>query len=150
MMLRVAATDDLPQILALDRSADGAAHWPAAEYAAAINTFATPPRRIFVADDDANLQGFVCVKFVAGIAEIENIAVDAQARRRGIGRGLVDAAAVWARDLGAHSLQLEVRAGNTSALGLYAAMGFVIAGRRAAYYSSPVEDAVLLDLAIGQ
>jgi ribosomal-protein-alanine acetyltransferase len=150
MNVRVAGPDDLAQVLALDRAAEGAAHWLEAEYAAAINTQATPPRIIFVTQEDEHLIGFACVKFVAGIAEIENISVDAQVRRQGIGRALVDAAAAWSSDLGAQSLQLEVRAGNTSALGLYAAMGFVIAGRRAAYYSSPAEDAVLLDLAIGQ
>ena len=39
---------------------------------------------------------------------------------------------------------LEVRAGNSAALALYAGLGFEASGRRRGYYSEPTEDAILL------
>jgi [ribosomal protein S18]-alanine N-acetyltransferase len=50
----------------------------------------------------------------------------------------------WARDNGASSIGLEVRTSNVAALALYSRLGFTTAGVRRAYYSSPMEDALLL------
>jgi [ribosomal protein S18]-alanine N-acetyltransferase len=50
----------------------------------------------------------------------------------------------WAANAGASSMRLEVRASNTAALALYQRHGFSAVGSRYAYYSAPVEDAVLL------
>jgi ribosomal-protein-alanine N-acetyltransferase len=45
---------------------------------------------------------------------------------------------------GAPRATLEVRASNLPAIALYLAGGFVVAGRRTAYYTHPVEDALIL------
>jgi ribosomal protein S18 acetylase RimI-like enzyme len=50
------------------------------------------------------------------------------ARRAGVGRGLVEAAAQWARADGAQELQLEVTSGNDEALRLYERCGFEMTG----------------------
>jgi ribosomal-protein-alanine N-acetyltransferase len=50
----------------------------------------------------------------------------------------------WARELGATTIELEVRESNAAARGLYRRMEFVEQGRRAKYYSKPPEDAVLM------
>ena len=92
-------------------------------------------------------QGFAMVRTVAGEAELLTLAVAPAARRRGIGRALLDAALEAARLSGAEVLHLEVAAGNTAALALYAAAGFERSGLRPAYYASPggaPEDAVLM------
>ena len=49
-----------------------------------------------------------------------------------------------ARELGARRATLEVRASNTGARRLYERLGFYVAGSRPSYYSSPVEDALIL------
>jgi ribosomal protein S18 acetylase RimI-like enzyme len=49
-----------------------------------------------------------------------------------------------ARRLGASRATLEVRAGNLGARRLYERFGFYVAGTRANYYNSPVEDALIL------
>jgi ribosomal-protein-alanine N-acetyltransferase len=57
---------------------------------------------------------------------------------------LVETVLAWARDLGAQEVWLEARESNAAALRLYARCGFVVAGRRPAYYANPAEDAVLM------
>ena len=49
-----------------------------------------------------------------------------------------------ARQLGATRATLEVRASNEGARRLYERLGFSVAGVRPNYYSSPVEDALIL------
>ena len=60
-----------------------------------------------------------------------------EARRQGIGRALLDTllAAAHRRRLG--SVVLEVAADNAAARRLYAARGFIQAGRRPRYYRRP-------------
>ena len=50
----------------------------------------------------------------------------------------------WAPTPGPPPIRLEVRASNAAALALYQRHGFSAAGVRRAYYSAPVEDALLL------
>ena len=45
---------------------------------------------------------------------------------------------------GVTTIHLEVRTGNETAIRLYERMGFVGDGIRKAYYSDPVEDALLM------
>jgi ribosomal protein S18 acetylase RimI-like enzyme len=49
-------------------------------------------------------------------------------RRRGVGRALVDAAAAWARVMGAQQLELDVTCNNDAAVRLYEGSGFVTYG----------------------
>ena len=46
--------------------------------------------------------------------------------------------------LGAHRATLEVRRSNEAARQLYERLGFVAAGVRRAYYTNPIEDALVL------
>ncbi len=75
---------------------------------------------------------------------INNVAVLPAHRGRGVGRLLLTHVLREAARFGAHRATLEVRASNASALRLYERLGFVIEGRRRAYYTSPVEDALIL------
>jgi ribosomal-protein-alanine N-acetyltransferase len=85
--------------------------------------------------------GILLLRVAADEAEILTIGV--AVKRRGIGRGLMEAGFARARGMGAAVMHLEVAAGNVAALGLYGALGFVEAGRRRRYYASG-EDAILL------
>ncbi|MEI9965502.1 MAG: GNAT family N-acetyltransferase [Caulobacteraceae bacterium] len=68
---------------------------------------------------------------IGGEAEILTLAVAPRARRRGIGLGLVEAAALEAARRGGGALYLEVAADNDAATALYRATGFEQAGVRA-------------------
>lgn len=61
-------------------------------------------------------------------AEITDLAVDIAFRRMGAGRGLVDAAAAWARLRGIRALWVEPRADNHAAISFYVSLGFRLAG----------------------
>ena len=70
----------------------------------------------------------------AGEAEILTLAVIPSARGRGMGRDLMQAAAMHAGTLGAQTLFLEVGTDNPAALALYNGLGFIRAGQRKGYY----------------
>ena len=73
--------------------------------------------------------------------QINTVAVNADLRRQGIARGLLDFVLA---DTAARTATLEVRASNDAARKLYESLGFSVTAIRANYYSHPVEDAVIL------
>jgi [ribosomal protein S18]-alanine N-acetyltransferase len=75
---------------------------------------------------------------------VNNFAVHPAWRRQGVGRALLAHVLREAAGLGAPRATLEVRASNLAAIALYEAGGFVRAGVRPAYYTHPVEDALIL------
>lgn len=62
------------------------------------------------------------------------MAIVAAGRGRGGGRALVEVALAFARDGGAHKVDLEVWPDNARAIALYAATGFVVEGLRDRHY----------------
>lgn len=78
--------------------------------------------------------GFVILRLAADEAEILTLAVDEAARRQGIGRRLMEAAAATALAGGAATLFLEVAEDNPAAIALYGKLGFSTVGRRPGYY----------------
>lgn len=135
---------DVDGALALALKTPEAPRWSRDDYQACINPDAVPLRTGLIAEQDGALAGFVIVKLVAGIAELESIAVMESFRSRGLGRALVEAALACVREHGATRFELEVRASNAAAIALYKGTGFVTEGRRARYYAAPVEDALLM------
>lgn len=85
---------------------------------------------------------------VAGQAHINNLAVRPELRRQGLGSQLLQAVMAEAKRLGAATLTLEVRRSNVAAQRLYARAGFTEEAVRKSYYTQPVEDALVLSLAI--
>jgi [ribosomal protein S18]-alanine N-acetyltransferase len=92
--------------------------------------------------------GYVVAWFAADEGEIANLAVREPTRRQGIGASLLDAALGEGRRRGARNVYLEVRESNDAARRLYASRGFEELGRRRGYYKRPVEDAIVLRLAM--
>ena len=95
--------------------------------------------------------GFILGQLAADEAEILTIGVAPELQRRGLGRRLIEGFARAAKRAEARRVHLEVAADNTSAIGLYRALGFTETGRRKDYYQragGKAEDAVLLALAI--
>ena len=92
------------------------------------------------------IAGYCLLRVVAGEGELFRIGVKPEFRKKGLGRKLMDAMEDTARKKQAESIYLEVRAGNLPAISLYKSRGFSETGRRKHYYSSPTEDAVLMEL----
>jgi ribosomal-protein-alanine N-acetyltransferase len=100
---------------------------------------------VYVARDAGRrVIGFCSFWRVLDEFHINNLAVDPTARRRGVGRALLAHAMREGVQLGARRATLEVRRSNVAAQQLYAHFGFTVAGVRPGYYTSPVEDALIL------
>lgn len=97
-----------------------------------------------VAVDGQKLAGYVGSQSVLGWADMMNIAVAPEYRRRGIGERLIIELIQKLQENRVTCLTLEVRASNDPAIGLYEKMGFSQVGRRPNYYHNPKEDALIL------
>ena len=101
----------------------------------------------------ADPAGFVLCRVAGGEAEILAMGVLPDARRRGLARALLGSALLAMAADGASRAFLEVAADNEPARALYAAAGFVEAGRRRAYYTRPgaaAMDALVLARALSR
>jgi ribosomal-protein-alanine N-acetyltransferase len=97
---------------------------------------------------ERKIKGFIAARLVADELHINNVAVREEYRRLGIAKKLLDTVLDEASRMGARTALLEVRAGNAPAQALYARCGFRMAGRRTGYYTQPLEDALVMSLAM--
>ena len=139
---------DIDSVLALEQQIAAAPHWNRAAYECCIEASNTQTLRRagFVAVADERLVGFSIGKLVAGVGELESVAVEENMRGQGIGRALVHAVIDWARSKDAERVELEVRSSNDGAIRLYEQTGLRREGIRADYYDDPKEDAVLMGI----
>lgn len=100
--------------------------------------------RYFVALDGDRVAGYGGLWAILREGHITNIAVHPDYRRRGVGRALLQTLMLHAIRSGLRDLTLEVRESNTAAIRLYQAAGFVVEGRRQAYYQDNREDALIM------
>jgi len=128
-------------MLAVEHHAATAAHWNEREYRKAFEP--GTPERVVLVIEEGTVLGFLVARVLGEEWEIENLAVSGPARRRGLGSRLVGELLDRARARSARSVFLEVRESNHAARLLYEKWAFLPAGRRKAYYSGPVEDALL-------
>ncbi|HUV37549.1 MAG TPA: ribosomal protein S18-alanine N-acetyltransferase [Patescibacteria group bacterium] len=74
-----------------------------------------------------------------------SIAVAPSERRRGYAGGLLDEVIRRGVKMGASTVILEVRMGNTAAQEFYAGHGFTVIGTRRRYYADTGEDAIVME-----
>ena len=97
-----------------------------------------------VAEEAGIVVGYVGSQSVMDEADMMNIAVHPEYRRRGIAQELVHRLVTALRQKEVRRLTLEVRASNEPAKALYSGLGFEQVGRRPNYYRNPREDALIL------
>ena len=93
----------------------------------------------------SELLGYALGYFAGRDFHLANLAVDPACRNRGWGGQLLGRILRLAAEQGASCCALEVRSANRAARALYRKAGFRTIGRRAAYYSDPPDDAVLME-----
>jgi len=93
---------------------------------------------------DRQVVGFCSFWRVVDELHINNLAVLPQHRRAGVATALLRHVFREGARLGAVRATLEVRRSNDPARNLYERFGFSTAGTRRAYYTKPVEDAIVL------
>ena len=139
---------DADAILAIEQACIEAPHWSPSVWRAALAAPGVTARATFVAGNEKGIAGFAVVSCAGGVADLENIAVQPDARCQGIGRMLCREVIDWSRSRAAQVLELEVRVSSAGALALYRSLGFVEQGRRRSYYREPTEDAVLMSVTL--
>jgi len=77
-------------------------------------------------------------------ADICNVVVIENCRRRGIAEKMLRALMGEGKKRGVLNFTLEVRSGNMPAVHLYEKLGFVTEGVRKGFYSNPKEDALIM------
>ena len=97
-----------------------------------------------VAVEDEHVIGYVGSQTVIGETDMMNIAVHPDHRKKGIGTTLILELIDALKTRGSHSLMLEVRSSNSSAISVYKNLGFLEVGRRKNYYRNPKEDALIM------
>lgn len=124
---------DLPQVADLEkRSFPPDARSEATFWA----ELALRPDRVYLLAQDASgaLLGYGGISVADDIADIMTLAVDGRARGLGVGGRLLDVLHEEARQAGALTMMLEVRADNEPARSLYTSRGYVVLNVRSGYY----------------
>jgi RimJ/RimL family protein N-acetyltransferase len=113
-----------------------------------------PDAAVFVAEIDGQIVGRLSLARDTHPASLHvadlGLMVDGSHRRQGVGRGLMEAAAEWARESGVSKLELHVFPWNTPAIALYESLGYVQEGYRKNHYvrDGTYADAVLMALEV--
>jgi [ribosomal protein S18]-alanine N-acetyltransferase len=152
--IRPAIVADIPIIMMLERQSATAGHWTEAQYRQVfrhespariglVSEAAPPSASGLKSDAGTGILGFLVAQHLAPEWELENLVVAPQARRKGIGKRLLNALLATARKTHSSAVFLEVRDSNAPARALYEKAGFKQVGRRYSYYTNPSEDAIL-------
>ena len=142
MQVRVASAADLPAMKKLAAESSAAAQWSADAYQSLFQSSSPVVCHVLVAEERGDVLGFLAARSVDSEFELENVAVAAASRQKGIGKKLVSELLKLSQSQGATAVHLEVRESNRPARCLYQSCGFHETGRRKAYYAGPAEDAV--------
>ncbi len=88
-----------------------------------------PDKVVYLAYVDGKITGQIILwKNWNGYGYIEDIAVEVNFRRQGIGRRLIEQAIIWAKERGLPGLMLETQNNNVAGCSLYEACGFHLGG----------------------
>jgi len=139
--IRAFRTADAPAIAEILHGSAEAAGWPPESYAKLAEL---PGGVVLVCEANGQPVGFVAARQAADEAEILNIAVHRDFRRKGVASALLLAALDEFHQSAIARVFLELRESNLPALTLYDRHGFCPSGRRKAYYHHPTEDAVCM------
>jgi ribosomal-protein-alanine N-acetyltransferase len=147
MKIRDYAKEDLQAVLAIQIECPQAAQWLAADYAHLANI---QGQLLLVAEVEEEaawkVAGFAAFHQLLDDADLRNLGVAPEYRRRGVARALIEAACHRLEQTGTKRLFLEVRVSNEPALSLYHSLGFDFHSRRKNYYRDPDEDAHVMCL----
>ena len=141
-IIRSFRPDDAEKVNGILADSAGAANWTEAGYREAAGWVGA---LALVAEAKGRLIGFIVGRQIADEAEILNLAVRRESRRRGEGEALLKTALAGFLERRATRVFLEVRESNETAIAFYAKQGFSKTGRRPGYYRDPAEAAVLME-----
>lgn len=101
---------------------------------------------IEVIEEHGALRGYIIYSAVCDSADLLRVAVAPESRGQGLGKALMDRMLADCSVRNIEKVFLEVRESNSPAIHMYARCGFTEIARRKNYYSSPVEDGIVMQL----
>ena len=112
----------------------------------ALNDFIKfPHNRILVATTNNTVVGYITHTCIFDEIQIANVATHPKFRKQGIAFALIENLINSNNNGDVAIITLEVRQSNIPAQNLYTKCNFDVAGTRKNYYSSPTEDAILMN-----
>ena len=130
MTIRQVREDDVKDLMRLE---DGSIEHPWCEEDL-IKLATDPDKAAFAAEEDGALTGYIGFSFLLDEAEIGNLVVDKDHRRKGTGEELISRTKEYLKDKGIAKVYLEVAEDNEPAKNLYLKSGFVSFNIRKDYY----------------
>lgn len=140
MRIRKLVLEDAPAIAELEKRCFSDP-WSEKSIASEVHN---PLAYWLVAEEGGEILGYIGSQSVLDAADVMNLAVSPEHRRKGFGEKLIKALTRHLQENGVIALLLEVRVSNAPAISLYEKLGFVQVGRRPRYYTNPREDALIL------
>lgn len=140
MIIREMKLEDVPQVAAIERLCFSAP-W---NENMIISSWESRLSCWLIAEIDGCVAGYVGSEAVLDSADMMNIAVAPEYRKRGIAEALIRALMEHLQQKNILFLLLEVRVSNAPAIALYNKLCFEQVGRRPRYYTNPREDALIL------
>lgn len=140
MIIRKMKLEDVPQVAAIERLCFSAP-W---NENMIISSWESRLSCWLIAEIDGCVAGYVGSEAVLDSADMMNIAVVPEYRKRGIAEALIKALVEHLQQRDILFLLLEVRVSNAPAIALYNKLCFEQVGRRPKYYTNPREDALIL------
>ena len=138
--IRRMVSADLPEVERIEQE-NFSRPWTAEDYQGFLDR---EDADFLVAVVDGRIVGYIGEYGLPDEGDITNVSVDRRYRNRHIGTCLVSGLIQTAGARGIRKIFLEVRESNAPAIRLYENAGFRKTGVRRNYYTSPVEDAVLM------
>ena len=134
---------DIPEVVEIDRSSFSL---PWTERSFKYEVQENLAARCWVTTVDGRVASMLVLWIIVDEAHIATIATHPQFRRRGFAKQMLVKSLTAAREEGARSALLEVRARHVVAQKIYCDIGFVEVGRRPMYYRDNGEEAVLMTM----
>lgn len=132
--------DHIEPILVIEKESNGSP-WSPLSFEKEIDH---EPTEFLVATKGGDVVGYAGAWIIADECHVTTIAVAPEYRRQGLGKKMMDEILARSKDRGVLCATLEVRADNEAAIKMYEKLGFVISGKRKAYYPDNKEDAVIM------
>lgn len=145
--IRPMSHSDIDLVAAIEAEAHELDAWSSDAFHAAVGASRSYLCRV-AEDPAAAVVGYAVASLAADQADLQNLSVRADRRRRGLGRRLLEDVLGEAARRGAREVFLEVRHDNVAAIELYTSYGFAVVGRRRDYYARGM-DGVLMRAPLG-
>lgn len=100
--------------------------------------------KFFVFEKNGIVMGYIGISCVLDEGYVTNVAVFKEYRKKGVATALVNRALKLKDEIGLSFVSLEVRQSNENAISLYQKLGFKEEGKRKNFYTSPLEDAIIM------